>query len=225
MTLSILCVSRVDECSLPFISYMQEAAAQLGAQFVLAADGSYAYRRAPIDSVLVRSRGYFESALDQALVACDSDYVLRLDDDERMSSAMMQWMQSGIWHASDNWEFPRSHDWYDGVLMTPQLFPDYQTRLSVKAKAGGRHGIHAGSPYSAERASVCIEHHKFVVKDYKERRRIAESYDAYHPGYGTGNMLPFSLPEDAYKGQKVKIVARWDGWVPWTPSWEREEQW
>lgn len=225
-TLSILCVSRVDECSLSFISFMQCVAVQLGAQFVLAADGSDAYCRAPVESILVHSKGYFESALDQALVGCHGDYVLRLDDDERVSPAMLAWLQSGIWQSHDHWEFPRTHAWYDGVLMTPQLFPDYQTRLSIKVKSGGHCGVHSGSPFGGqERASVAIEHHKFVVKNYQTRHDIAESYDNYHPGYGTGNMAPFSIPEDAYRGQKVKVVARGDGWVPWTPVWERVEQW
>ncbi len=226
VTLSLLCVSRVDDCSLPFLSHLQDVAYELGAQFVLAADGSEAYRRASMESVLVHSKGYFESALDQALVACDGDYVLRLDDDERVSPAMMEWLKSGIWQSHDHWEFPRVHRWQDGIILTPQLFPDYQTRLSVKAKSGGHHGVHSGSPFGGkEQASVCIEHHKFIVKDYRERRRIAAAYDAYHQGYGTGDMLPFSLPEDAYQGQKVKIVSRCDGWVPLTSAWEREEQW
>lgn len=226
VTLDVLCISRVDACSLPFINKMREMAAGLGARFILAADGSGAYNRSPLSSVLVRSLGYFESALDQALVYCQSDYILRLDDDECMSPAMFKWLQGDTWQDADHWEFPRTHVWADGVLMTPQLFPDYQTRLSIKAKAGGRYGVHAGSPFGGgERASVALEHHKFVVKDHQERRRIAESYDTYQLGYGTGNMMPFSLPEDAYRGQKVRVVAQGDGSVPWTPAWEREEQW
>lgn len=227
MSLTVLTVSKLDQCAIRFIKAMET----LGSQFVIAADGEQAFHSASeldVEATVVKvhSKGYIESVLDQALEACNGDYVLRLDDDELVSEAMANWLQNREWERRDHWEFPRIHLWGDGVLLTPQLFPDHQTRLSIKSKSGGRHGVHAGSPFGGgETAPVCIEHHKFIVKSSASRLAVAQNYDRYCSGYGTGNMKPFSLPEEAYHGQTVTIAAMWDGSMPRKSDWEREEQW
>lgn len=231
MKLSILCISRLEDCSLRFIRAMDALANVLDAQFVLMADGCAAFNKAAeldIEALIerVESKGYIESVLDDGVRACNGDYILRLDDDECASPAMVEWLMTGVWAQHDHWEFPRMHLWSDGVLMAPQLFPDHQTRLSIKSKSGGRHGVHAGSPFGGgETAPCCIEHHKFVIKTRPMRQDVAANYDSYCQGYGTGNMKPFSLPEDAYIGGKVRIVSLWDGSMPVKSEWERIEQW
>lgn len=237
MKLSILCISKIEYCCVPFILELGILANELeSTEFVLIADGPMAFSQAAaldipnadLKIASIKSQGYLESTLNSALAYCEGDYVLRIDDDECVSLMMRMWLHSNIWLSHDHWEFPRVHMWdnCNSVLMMPQLFPDFQTRLSIKAKAGDRFGVHAGSPFGGgERAPAVIEHHKFVIKDYETRREIAAVYDNYSPGYGTGNMKPFSLPEDAYKGQMVKLVSPWDGRFPWTPEGEREEQW
>jgi hypothetical protein len=231
MNLTILCISKIDRNSLSFINAMHLLAINLHAQFVLANNGNvpfdyYGWINTKV--VRVKSLGYLESSLEEAVAACDGDYILRLDDDEAPSPAMVDWLYAETWQERDHWKFPRMHLWDRGnsVLLTPHLFPDYQTRLSTKEKSGGRTTVHAGSPFGGGAlAPVSIEHHKFLMKDYATRAQIAAVYDDFSPGYGTGNMIPFSLPEDAYKGQVVQLVAPWTGEVPWTPRWVREEQW
>lgn len=231
MKLSILCISKLEDCSLRFIRAMDALAHVLDAQFVLRVDGDQAFNRAAeldIEASInkVDSKGYIESVLDDGIHACTGEYILRLDDDECVSPAMVSWLISGAWDTHDHWEFPRMHLWNDGVIMAPQLFPDHQTRLSTREKSGGRYGVHAGSPFGGgETAPVCIEHHKFIVKSPQMRLAVAENYDRYCPGYGTGNMKSFSLPEDAYAGEEVKIVSLWDGSMPRVSEWERVEQW
>lgn len=223
----------MESCCVPYVKSMEELAQNLEARFVLATDGNLAFDRAislhlKANLVMVTSKNYIESVLDDALYQCDGDYILRLDDDESASPAMQEWLKSETWTSADHWTFPRMHFWDGGtsILMTPHLFPDHQTRLSVKEKSGGRYGVHAGSPFGyGEVAPVAIQHHKFIIKTYEARRSIAAKYDNYSPGYGTGNMKPFSLPEDAYRGSIVKLTAPWNGAVPWVPLWEREEQW
>jgi hypothetical protein len=138
--------------------------------------------------------------------------VLRLDDDETASPAMVKWLLDGMWQTADHWKFPRMNLWLDReqkvenvlALDTPQLFPDHQTRLSRVDLAGGRTHVHAGSPHGGgEEASACIYHWKFIVKTYAERLAIAQSYDKVAQGAGTGGMKVFSLPEDVYRGQWV----------------------
>lgn len=230
-------MSKLERCCVPFIERLAQFTNEMeSTEFILITDGPMAFSQATsldlptinLKIASVKSQGYLESSLNSALAYCDGDYVLRIDDDEYMSTAMEKWLENDSWLEHDHWEFPRAHLWdnCDSVLMMPQLFPDYQTRLSIRAKAGNRFGVHAPSPFDGiKRAPVIIEHHKFVIKDYETRRQIAAVYDNYSPGYGTGNMKVFSLPEDAYKGQIVKMVALWNGEIPFTPDWEQEEQW
>lgn len=226
--LNVLCVTRGEMCTLPLLRQMAADAQAIGAEFVVAVDGIHPRDMACRLSTKayineVRSRGFIESVLDQAVGFCDDGYVLRLDDDERMSAAMVAWLKAGAYLKQDHWQFPRVHFWGDAhtVLMTHELFPDHQTRLSLKSKSGGRRTVHAGSPFGPGAiAPVAIEHHKFLIRDRKSRLAIAQQYDAQHPGYGTGSMLPFSLPEDAY--ERVNLVAYGNGTVPWEPDWRRK---
>lgn len=198
--LTILCVSRFGAHARPFIEHLADVANTIDAGFVLAADdvlppwGSGLFRHA----IPVESRGYIESVLDVAVAACPDGYVLRMDDDERISDGMLEWLDACRYHAADHWAFPRMHLWPDErhYITNRPLWPDLQTRLSVKAKAGGRPVIHQGSPHGTGRVAeeIVIEHHKFLVRDRAERERLLEHYERLQPGAGA-NFAPFSVPE------------------------------
>jgi len=203
-SLSILCVSRAGAHAASFLREMQKLSLMLRAQFALVADGDAAFEKLteqvqpPIGCV--SSKGYLESVLEDALTFCTGEYILRLDDDERCSAAMIEWMQNEVYRSADHWKFATANMWTaDEFILNPPLWPDEHTRLSTREKSGGRHTPHAGSPYGGgELAPVILEHHKFVVKSHAERRRIANIYDAFSPGYGTGGMQAFSLPEESF---------------------------
>jgi hypothetical protein len=205
MSLSILCVTRMEPHAWPFLWSMSFLADVLHAELVVGTDGAEAERRIPNHRwlakpvvVSLRSKGYVESVLDTAVAACSGDYVLRLDDDERCSVAMVRWLVAKKYEAEPHWKFARAHLWRnDGVfILQPPLWPDHQTRLSVRDMAGGRTTIHAGSPHGGGAlAPVVLEHHKFLVKQIKERREIVARYDALQPGAGTA-FAAFSVPED-----------------------------
>lgn len=225
MKLTILCVTRAEPHARRFLLEMAALAAALeDAELVVAADGEDAAHRLRVvtfcegstviaDAVRqVRSLGYIESVLDEALGFCRGEYVLRLDDDERCSPAMARWLNGRRYMAAEHWKFPRANLWptADHVALTPHLWPDHQTRLSVRGKAGGRSLIHSGSPFGGgEDAGVVIEHHKFLVKSLEERRAIVGRYDRIQPNAGT-SFLAFSCPEDAYP-DGVAVGALGDG--------------
>lgn len=206
MRLSILCVTRVEPYAKFFLENMQNLAESCGGQLVIAVDGdSWALRRLSEMQIVVdrcfqvHSTGYIESVLDEAVTQCDGEYILRLDDDERCTPEMQAWLSVESYLEHDHWKFARYNLWKDAnhYLTHPQLWPDHQTRLSTREKSSGRTTVHAGSPHGGgELAPVGMEHHKFIVKSYQERRSIAKRYDDYQAGYGTGGMLAFSLPED-----------------------------
>lgn len=217
MSLSILCVTRGEPFALAFLRDTEKVAGHLFAEFVPVADGEAASRAlADCGHVpyCVDSAGYIESVLDEAVGFCRGDYVLRLDDDERISPAMVRWLGTRAYLGADHWAFPRANLWGDAnsVLVNPPLWPDLQTRLSVKAKAGGRHGVHDGSPFGTGRiAPAVIEHHKYLVKDRAQREAQARAYDAARPGAGTDPVFwPHMLPEAAFP-EGLRLAPLGDG--------------
>lgn len=218
MDLSILCVTQAAPSVRHLLFEMEHLANQLAAEMVFVADGQGALRWLERTSVTakivpVTSLGYLESALEHGVMSCSRDYVLRLDDDEKCSAAMETWLSDRSFHAADHWKFPRVHLWRDTrtALVAPPLFPDHQTRLSIREKSGGRHGIHAPSPFGGgEEAPVAIEHHKFLVKSRADRELTARKWHR-------GDMTAFSLPETVLRN--VELVDKGDGFVPWTPRW------
>jgi hypothetical protein len=136
--------------------------------------------------------------------------VLRLDDDERCSPAMVEWLMRGDYQLGTHWKFARvalfGSEW--SAIDSPHLWPDHQTRLSVRAWADGRNAIHCGSPYGGgDLAPAAIEHHKFLVKNTEERLALAQHYDRVG-GSGTGWNYPFNVPELAYAEMQLR---RYDG--------------
>lgn len=200
MTLTLLTVTRAEPYALPFIAELEDVAGILDAELVIAADGPEAVRRLDQyhDNItLVRSDGYLESVLDRAVARCRDGYILRLDDDERLDDLALMWLHEREYEEADHWAFQRLNLWPDEASYITNLgmFPDPQTRLSVKAKSGGRHQIHDGSPYGTGRmAHGFIEHHKFLVRSQAEREAVVLGYERIQGGAGS-LFMQYSLPE------------------------------
>jgi len=219
--LTILTVTRAESCVLPLIREARDSAIALGAEYVLVADGDAALEalepiRPERSTPKVASAGYIESVLDEAIAFCAGPYVLRLDDDELPSTAMLEWLDAGHYAKGEHWKFPRVHLWGDRktALVTPHLWPDSQTRLSLKNLSGSRRSIHSGSPFGGgDDCPAPIEHHKFLVKSLEERRAIVERYDGIASGAGT-HFRPFSVPEDVYLPAEIAgCLWDWNGYA------------
>ena len=169
---TLLCVTRGAARTERLLGDMERLTQELCWQFVIALDGKTLPRVYDAKIVPVVSKGYIGSVLDEAVAACDDDYILRIDDDERVSPAMAEWLKEADWHTSDNWAFYRQCFIRDEsqYLTTPPWYPDYQTRFSVKAKSDRRPLPHDASPYGfGTIVPVAIEHHELLVKSYEER--------------------------------------------------------
>lgn len=179
--LTVLVVSQYEPHADSFLNDLAVAAEALDARFV-EHDG--------------RGAGVIEHVLDDAIATCPNGYILRVDDDERISLEMLGWLATGAYREQEHWAFPRMNLWPDAdhFITSHSLWPDYQTRLSVKAKSGGRTGVHDGSPFgTGELAPCAIEHHKFLVRSEAERREILARYEALGADRGHAQ---FSVPED-----------------------------
>ena len=208
MTLSIVCVTNCEPHAGKFLKRMRADADILGAELVLGFDCAEIPQEfvglADV-AVIVKSKGYLESVLDEVLAKCTGDYILRLDDDETISGSLMDWLQAEWYESGDVFAFPRPYFWEDTRHFLPALLPDYQTRLTTKAKAGGRREIHVGSPFgTGQLVPFPIEHHKFLVKTRAQREEIAARYESIRQGAGT---LPYfgmyNLPEKYFEHLEV----------------------
>lgn len=210
--LTILCITRAENCILHLITEMQYLAQELEARMLIACDGLEAENSIEdlawnweygVETIRVQSESYLESVHDEVVSKVQSRYVFRLDDDESVSSSLLEWLKECRYRDQPHWKFPRAHLWGNDqtVIVNPPLYPDHQTRLSVKEMAVGRSSIHCGSPFGG--GELCphpIIHHKFLVKSIHERQAIRQRYNKIHPGAGE-NFLPFSVPEDYYSGK------------------------
>jgi hypothetical protein len=77
------------------------------------------------------------------------------------------------------------------------LWPDWQSRLSVRSMAGKLNGIHGGSVHGlgAPVPQGYIEHHKLLCKTYDQRVSDVRHYDELEPNAGTATRH-FYLPEE-----------------------------
>lgn len=222
--LSILCITKGELHARRFLLDMQTVALTLPyhTEFVVVVDGASedidhvgGWTNALVGDRRTRlllppsglSQGYLESLHDSALEQCDGEYVLRIDDDERMNQPMIGWLATGHFRSTDHWKFDRAHLWQDEQHYIAQgpLWPDHQTRLSIKAKAGGRKTIHAGSPHGGGTlAPGCvIEHHCFLVRSREERVAKMARYNQVQPGAG---WPAFNVPE-IFFGEQVPVAA------------------
>lgn len=186
--LTVLCITRGDDYAQRFVARLAQDTDLVGARLRVETDGAG-----------ITSAGYIESILDEAVAQCDTDYILRIDDDETLSLALLEWLRAGKYRAADHWAFVRRNLWptAGSYITNRPLYPDLQTRLSVKAKSGGRPGVHQGSPYGTGRLApegCAIDHHKFVARGRAEREALVRHYDQISPGVGETHIM-FSLPE------------------------------
>lgn len=214
--LTILCVTRAEPCILHLLRQMYHDSLTIGCEFVIAYDGvesrksGYMANIPSHRSLTVQSSGCIESVLDKAVESCCTDYVLRLDDDESMSGPMVEWLRAVEYITHPHWKFPRAYLFRDAntCIVSPPLWPDFQTRLSTRAMSFGRTAIHCGSPFGAGRSApngVAIIHHKLLVKFIQQRECIVERYDLISPGAGT-LVKAYNLPEKIYSESEMNLV-------------------
>lgn len=188
MNLSILCVTRAELRTLPFLEHFAQLAKTLDAELVFGAHGADArdlLSESAWPCIIKPVEGRFlEEMLEPAIEACTGQYILRLDDDERVPDNMVQWLLSDEHVSHDSWFFPRYHMWPDAntVITSHPFFPDFQQRLTTKWRAGRPPRLHSGSPWPAYRAPVNFEHHAFLAKSYAERQALTARYETLIQG-------------------------------------------
>lgn len=210
MTLSILCITNNAHPNVTwFICHLHRAAGVLGAELVLGLDREKAqrahWRSLANVAVDLTADQLQEDVMDEAVAACSGDWVLRLDDDEMLSPALLRWLETGAYERTNApvYAFPRVYLWPDAahVLVNEGMYPDLQTRLGRKACMFGVDHVHAGNRYGTGLVvPYAIEHHNLLVKTREQREAILARYESLRPGAGTiPHYARYNVPEMFYE--------------------------
>jgi len=188
MKLSIICVTQAAPEVRPLLAEICSLAHVLGAELTFGCDGAAARAWAEYhDHRFVMVQGSFiEEMLDIVISACTGDYILRLDDDEKCSPGLVNWLHKKEWTRRDSWFFSRCHLWPtpETCLVKQPYFPDFQARLAVKRQTRRPAKLHAAHAYPAYRAPALafIEHHVYLVKTRRQRQETTAKYETIRTG-------------------------------------------
>jgi len=204
MSLSILVFTRGDAFAPPFLADMWPLSRSLGAELVIAGDGdagmALAQRFADV-AVPVHCDRIQETEIARASGFCRGEWVLKLDDDDSLSPALIDFLRRYNWQTAGPkaYAFPYAWLWGDHkhFITSPPFWPDPHPRLMVKGEmARWPTGVHQNHPASSVLMPLALLHHKFLAKTLDERREVAARYDSLQQGAGTGEHYgKFSLPE------------------------------
>lgn len=202
--LTILCVTDGEGKAQSFLRKMRNDADRINAYFQVVVDNSKDSEASlkvsnwDVAHLIgaVKSSGYIESVLNTAYEMTHTTYVLRLDDDESLSSGLLKWLCRREYLASPKWRIPTMAVWPNKkyFIMNSPLWPDPHLRLTSWRHHPEVSEVHNGMD-SAPDTPYALLHWKYLTKSYEKRLKLAEHYDSIKEGAGTGPSMPFTLPE------------------------------
>lgn len=137
-----------------------------------------------------------------------SDYVLMLDDDERCTEGLVNWLATEQYRTADFWYIRRAWLYKDArhYISSPKHWPNPSLRIGRRELITVPTAIHAGwmqGPGTKAEAPFAIEHHKFLIRSLDERKETVAQYEAIRKDAG---MPHHYLPECV-----MVDVAEWHG--------------
>ena len=178
MKLSLLCVTRGENHARRFLTHFAHVADLLRAEYVIGCDRcNIECSTAKIVRLDASSCPTVETVLEEAVGACSGDWILRMDDDETLSLAMLGYMLAEDWSKLECIAFPRAHLYVDEhhAIADPQWWPDWTMRLSPREYAV-RHKLHEPAKKVTHLARAMMLHHNLLVRGREGRREVAERY-------------------------------------------------
>jgi hypothetical protein len=196
----------------PFLAEMRPLAVSCGGWFGVVLDRSESYERWQtlnlIGHCLIAQDGIHQ-AMQTLIDSCFSEYVLILDDDERCTPALADWLQDGHYTAADFWSIPRAWLYPDAqhYITSRKHWPNPAIRIGRTTLAHVPHSpLHAGwldGPGQYAVAPYALEHHKLLLRSLEEREVEVEARERLQVGAG---MFKQYLPE------RLQVdVAEWAG--------------
>jgi hypothetical protein len=214
--ISLLVVSKCEPHTDRFFTHYRAVADMLGIPWVLGCDRCSPPPCFKADKVFsVCCKTTVEDVLILAFRQCETEWVLRLDDDETLSLQALSWLYKWLQPPSQRSAkamkaiaFHRANLWGGESLRLaePGLYPDVQVRL-VRRDHENRTRLHEGLDCDLV-APVDLLHYKFLIRSYEDRVKIADAYESTWKGAGYGpDYMKFNLPEKVF-GQNPKTSVR-----------------
>jgi len=199
--LTVLVVTEGAPGAWPYVDCARALAERRVIPFVLALDvhaRPYLSNPVGIYPVVVNSHGagYLEAVLNDALDACDTEYVLRIDDDETVSAELTAWLSEWVTDPdpAPQYTFPRAALWPDYAhrIDQPPWWPDPQARLATR-ELSRRDRLH--EPWRGEEVYVPhpIVHHTYLCHDDAWHARRKAAYAIARPD------CPYPMPDEGTK--------------------------
>ncbi len=211
MSLSVFCATRAEDHVWPFLLDMVTVARRCGGEFVMVADGAVAWDRLTNgdfpDDVIPAIDGVHRT-MERAIQNNTSDYVLVLDDDERCTAGLVEWLASESYLGTDFWDIPRAWLFRDTkhFITSRKHWPNYDLRVGrrilVSVPTVIHHGWMARAGTSAECAHA-IEHHKLLIRSLEDRIALVKHYESIKKDAG--------LPKQYLPELLLVDVAEWNG--------------
>ena len=152
----------------------------------------------------VKSPGYIEPVLSYLYDLPDTEWIIRLDDDELLGSRFIDNKAKILDTDMVAFWMPRYAVVHKEHYFANQpMYPDYQLRLFRKGRIVQPPIIHV-TPTILGKSGMLnahIFHMKFMYKSRFERAAIQKRYESIRQGAGTNtNYAPHQIPEEYYRG-------------------------
>lgn len=211
MSLSVLCATQAEACARPFLAEMRPLAHACGGRFQVVLDRSESYERwttLGLKGDCVVAQDGVHQAMQELIGQCASDYALILDDDERCTPALAEWLREGRYEDADFWYIQRAWLYHDTkhYISSAKHWPNPALRIGRPARVHVPRAIHAGwmdGPGTRATAPYAMEHHKLLIRSFEERQATVARYEAIRRDAG---MPSHYLPECV-----MVDVAEWNG--------------
>lgn len=196
--LAIVCATRGEPLIEPFLLDFQRLAARLGGSLTLVADGPDARDRlADLPVVTDRPLSIYLAThgvhltVGELVEHSTAEYLLFLDDDERVTPAFERWILAREHHHAATWLLARAWLWPNASthISSQPHWPDYQHRLGRPSAITVPTRIHGGWIARGNKPSiapieVAIEHYKLLLRSQESREATVRAYEAVAHGAG-----------------------------------------
>lgn len=208
----MLCATRAEACVRPFLAEMGPLAKACGGRFGVVLDGAESaerWKQLGLRAYQFVAEDGVHQAMQQVVSECRTEYILILDDDERCTMRLANWLIGKHYQSAPFWYVPRAWLYQDRhhFISSKKHWPNHALRIGAQEAITVLTGpIHAGwmaGPGAKEICPYAIEHHKLLIRSLAERKDTVAKYEAIKPGAGMPNHY---LPECV-----MVDVAEWTG--------------
>lgn len=206
MMYTVLCITNRDHPHIEeFLEHHKQLSKKIGAEFLVVYDRCKPIKSKSDRHIEVCGQNVVEDILKYCFDQCNTEYILRLDDDEVLDELATNWIMTStdLIRRFDVIAFKRLNLWKDSRTFLPELYPDLQSRL-IKHGMETRSNIHEGLARDIT-AKGHIHHYNFLMNSKTKRGIKSEHYKKLMDTEKFIEYDKFVLPENHLKMETKEI--------------------